>query len=139
MKKRFLIIFFSFCALFSRAQVSGGFNCADPNAWFDKEIYFVAYNGMINYWGYGMNLSNVQLCVNGEKWFYLRTWNYGTYATLKDCGLEKGSVVKMYVNGQYYAQWVCNESQPSLSSVFYRAYHDYKISKRVYKFIKKIK
>ena len=135
----YLYFFLSVCTLFAKAQVIGAFDCADPNAWFDKEIYFVAYNNMVNYWGYGMTLSNVQLCVNGKKWYYIDTWQYGTYATLENCGLDKGSIVKMYINGQCYAQWICSESQPSLASTFYRAFRDYKISKRVYKFLKRIR
>lgn len=51
MKKFAFVFFLSLCTLFAKAQVIGGFDCADPNAWFDKEIYFVAYNNMVNYWG----------------------------------------------------------------------------------------
>lgn len=105
-----LVFLFTICA---DAQIYGSFECKDPDAWFDKEICFVAYNGYV-YYGYGQNLQNVQFRVNGKDWYTVAYWRYGTYATLENADLEKGSSVEMYINNQRVGYWVCNESQPSL-------------------------
>lgn len=118
-----------------KAQFYGGFAAADPNAWFDREIYFYCQNNTtsINMWGYqyGVNLTNVQLVINNQYRVDLNGWwNYGDYIFLtSDNGFEfdKGSNVALYVNGYYQFTWYCNSSNPSAIEVVKRAHEQYKI------------
>lgn len=121
MKKIVFSLLVLFSAICANAQIYGTFGCKDPDAWFDKEIYFVAYNGFV-YYGYGQNLQNVQFRVNGKDWYTVAYWQYGTYATLEDAELEKGSTVEMYMNNQRIGYWVCSESQPSLTGKIWDEY-----------------
>lgn len=139
MKKFLLLVFLCLGTLNMKAQVYGAFDCKDPKAWFDKEIYFVAQNNVVSY-GYGQNLANVSFVVDGK---YLYTmngyWQYGSYIRIDDVKMDKGTVVNMYLGNQQVASWTCNQSNPSILQTALSAYRDYRIAKRVFKLIKKIK
>lgn len=119
----FILLCFS---IFSNAQFLGGFGCGDPNAWFDKEIYFYCQNQAKNYYGYGMNLQNVSFVINGETQIDVSgIWEYGDVLIIdkdNEVKFEKGSVVAIFVNGQFYGNWTCNQSDPTAMEIAKRAY-----------------
>ena len=121
-----ILLLFMLFSLGSSAQFSGGFGCGDPDAWFDKEIYFYCQNQATNYYGYPINLQNVSFVINGELQLDLSgVWGYGDYIIIgKDNGvkLEKGSMVSVLVNGQFYGPWICSESNPTALEIAKRAY-----------------
>lgn len=112
-------------ALLSNAQFYGGFGCADPDAWFDKEIYFYCQNNANNGY-YGLNFTNVSLVIDGTSRVDLSgVWVYGDYIFLSaDSGFEftKGSSVALYVNGYYQTTWTCPTSNPTTVDVVKRAW-----------------
>ncbi len=120
MKKVLLTLLFTVMALFANAQFYGGFGCGDPDAWFDKEIYFYCQNNANNGY-YGLNLSNVSLVIDGETQVDLGgIWIYGDYIFLgSDNGFDfsKGTTVALYVNGHYQNSWTCQTSDPSATEV----------------------
>lgn len=135
MKKLVLIfaLMISFCANM-KAQFYGGFGADDPDAWFDTEIYFYCQNNMVNYnmWGYqyGVNLTNVQLIINGQYRVDIDGWwNYGDWIFLtKGAGYEfdKGSTVALYVNGYYQGSWTCTSSNPTVVDAVLRAKREHR-------------
>lgn len=139
MKKLLLFVFLCLSTLNTKAQVNGAFDCKDPKAWFNKEIYFVAQNNVVSY-GYGQNLANVSFVVDGK---YLYTmngyWLYGSYIVIDDIKMDKGTVVNMYIGNQLVSRWTCDQSNPSILNTALSVYRDYRIAKRVFKLIKKIK
>lgn len=147
MKKIILLFMFALNILFVNAQIAGGFGCADPDAWFDKEIYFWCKNNATNYYGYGLNLSSVSLVVNGEDQYDVDGfWQYGTYLFLdasNNIEFEKGSTVAIYVNGQYIDSWRCPTSNPTTTDVIMHAFKKKPRGKMnlngVLKILKKIK
>lgn len=139
MKKLLLFVLLSLSTIYLKAQVQGAFDCKDPNAWVDKEIYFVAQNNYV-YYGYGQNLANVSFVVN-DKYIYTINgyWYYGNYIVIDDVKMDKGTVVSMYIGNQCVSTWTCNQSSPSILSTALSAYRDYRIAKRVIKLLKKIR
>lgn len=76
MKRYLVTCILALTTILANAQFNGGFGCGDPDAWFDKEIYFFCQNNASNGY-YGLNLSNVSLVINEETqvdvdgiWFY---------------------------------------------------------------------
>lgn len=127
MKKLASIIFILFCTISVKAQFVGGFGCADPDAWFDKEIYFWCQNQATNGY-YGVNLSDVSFVIDGEtRVDATGTWYYGDCIFMsQDNGFEfsKGSTVALYVNGYYQTSWTCNSSNPSAMDIAKRAWKE---------------
>lgn len=110
-----------------RGQIIAGFDCHSPNAWFDKDIYFVAFNNAqtFNQWGYVVpqSFGNVYACVNRETWYKISdVWYYNTYVTLENAKLDMGSTVEIYSNGYCIGSWVCNVKQPTFKDNVLRAY-----------------
>lgn len=148
MKKITLLFVLAFYTLSMNAQrIDGGFGCGDPDAWFDKEIFFWCENNATNYYGYGLNLSNVSLVVNGEDQYDVNgIWQYGTRLILdasNEIKFEKGSTVAIYVNGQFIQSWTCDQNNPTATDVIMRAYEEKPKGKvnlsGVLKILKKIK
>lgn len=125
MKKYILACFFIFIATICKAQFYGGFGCGDPDAWFDKEIYFYCQNNVNNGY-YGMNLTNISLVINGETQVDVQgVWVYGDLIFIgKDNGFEfsKGTTVALYVNGYYQNSWTCPTSNPTAIDVAKRVW-----------------
>ena len=144
-KKCLLFVLFVLMTLYVRSQVIGGFDCKSPNALFDKEIYFVAYNQVTVYnpWTYSyvpQTLWNVELLVNGNTWYFVNgPWNYNTYITIDNVDFDKGSTVSMYSNGQYIATWACDVRQPTVKDAVLTAYKARKLYKYAKKALKRIK
>lgn len=121
MKKFLLILLVFVSTVVAKAQVYGEFSCKDPDAWFDTEIYFVAINQFaIN--GYPQNISNVTFCVDGEDYYNLPYWQYGSFIQIDGSKMKKGTTVAMYVNNQYIYQWECPSSNPSFSERMWDKY-----------------
>lgn len=119
--KRILLIFaFVLSYILTDAQFYGGFGCGDPDAWFNKEIYFYCQN-VANNGYYGMNLNNVSFVIDGTTQVDLDgQWLYQDVVFLgQDNGFKfsKGSTVGIYVNGQYYGSWTCNSDNPSATDI----------------------
>lgn len=89
MKKFVFIFVFAFFALVVKAQFCGVFYQADPDAWFDKEPYFMCRNSFV-YNGWGQNISAV---INDEEVYsFPYVWMYGSYIVIgKDSGVEFSS------------------------------------------------
>lgn len=127
MKKKVLIMtLFALITASVRSQIIAGFDCHSPNAWFDKEIFFVAHNNVSYYdpwYGYVPNtFYNVYALVDGV-WYGLNgPWNYNTAIFIDNVKLDQGSRVDLYSNGQFLGAWVCNEKQPTFKDVALRAY-----------------
>lgn len=125
MRKIFLF-FALFCSIGIKAQFVAGFGCGDPDAWFDKEIFFYCQNQAINGYGYGMNLSNTSFVIDGSFQIDVSgVWEYGDFIIIdKANGVEfkKGSTVALYVNGYYQGGWTCPTSNPTAWEVAKRAY-----------------
>ena len=117
----------------------------DPKAWFDKEIYFVAYNGwtVTDYYGrsYGQDVYNPVFVVNGKDYYYMTNgvWSYGSSVTIDGTKMDKGSTVSLYVNNQLVHTWTCTESQPSIAETSFRLYSDYRMLRRLIKLAKKMR
>lgn len=116
MKRIIIALTLALTAVLANAQFFGGFGCGDPDAWFDKEIFFYCKNNATNGY-YGLNLTNVSLVINGETQVDLDgVWTYGEFLFLgPDNGFEfsKGSSVALYVNGYYQNTWHCTTSNPT--------------------------
>ena len=101
-------------------QFSGGFACADPDALFDKEIFFFCQNNATNGY-YGLNLQNISVVIDGETQVdFSGVWTYGEYLFLgKSDGFKftKGSTAALYVNGVFQAYWTCYSSNPTTTEV----------------------
>lgn len=120
------LIFLSLFSLCVNAQFIGGFGCGDPDAWFDKEIYFYCQNQARNYYGYGVNLQNVSFVIDGETQIDVYgIWEYGDIIIIdkdNEVSFDKGSVVGVYVNGQYYGSWTCYQSDPTAIEIAKRTF-----------------
>lgn len=146
MKKVFLFLIGVSCSLMLNAQqIVGGFACADPDAWFNKEIFFAVQNNCRDYYGWPMILTNVEFCVNGENWYKVDFWEYGKVVRIED-EMKKGTVVTMYYNGQYYYSWQCTEAEPALPEALLGICEGWvkrrtlkAIGKKAIKIIKKVK
>lgn len=124
MKKKKVLLFALFILISISAksqytgQIVGGFGCGDPDAWFDKEIYFAAYHD-VSVWDpwYGglvqQSYNDVVLSVNNEYYYEFTGWQYNTYLIINDIKMDKGDVVSMYINGIYSGCWVCDQKQPT--------------------------
>lgn len=121
MKKFLLILLVVVSTVVAKAQVFGEFSCKDPDAWFDTEIYFVATNEFV-YNGYPQNIRNVAFCVDGEDWYNLPFWQYGTFIQIDGSKMSKGSVVSMFVDNHYMCQWECTSAKPSFSERMWDKY-----------------
>lgn len=124
-------IFFILVLLYSinlSAQFTGGFACGDPDAWFDKEIYFYCQNNVTDYFGYGQNLVNVSFVVNdGEDYHFFRynyTWQYRDvlFIDSRQIELKKGSTVYLFIGEECYGSWMCHTSNPSAIDTIKRIY-----------------
>lgn len=124
--RKIALFFALLCSMGVKAQFVGGFGCGDPDAWFDKEIYFCCQNQAVNAYGYGMSMTNIALVVD-EEWQVdvSGVWEYGDFIIIdKDNGFDfkKGSTVSLYVGGYYQETWTCSTSNPSVWDVAKRAY-----------------
>lgn len=144
MKKLFIVAGL-FLSMNLSAQVVAGFGCKDADAWFDKEIYFWCQNVAVNYYGYPMYLNNVSLVADGARYDLQGSWSYGTYIFLDASNgvkLNQGSLVSVYVGGQYIGTWKCMEKNPTAMDVIRRAWESKPKTKTnangLLKFIKKI-
>lgn len=99
MKKFVFIFVFAFFALVAKAQFYEVFYQADPDAWFDKEPYFMCMNSFV-YNGWGQNIQNISAVINDEEvYFFPYVWMYGSYIVIgKDGGVEfsPGDKVSLY-------------------------------------------
>lgn len=125
MNKLILSVILALIGITSNAQFAGGFDCADPDAWFDKEIYFYCQNNANNGY-YGLNLSNVSLIVDNQYQVDVDgLWYYGSFLFLsKDTGFEfsKGSTVALWVNGYHQGTWICPTSNPTAVDIVKHAW-----------------
>lgn len=125
MRKVFLFIVLV-CSMSIKAQFVAGFGCGDEDAWFDKEIYFYCQNQARNGYGYGLNLTNISLVIDGKTQIDVSgVWAYGDFIILDKANgveFEKGSTVALYVNGYYQGGWTCQTSNPSAWDVARRVY-----------------
>lgn len=107
------------CSISMRAQFSGGFGCGDPDAWFDKEIYFYCQNNVTNYYGYGQNLSNVSFVVyDGKDYSHFDYYGIWTYQGLifidkEQFKFKKGCIVYLFLGDDCYGSWTCNTNNPT--------------------------
>ena len=149
MKRTLLLFAFLFISTIASAQFTGGFGCGDPNAWFDKEIYFWCQNKASNGY-YGLNLQNISIVIDNKTQIdFDGVWVYGDYIFLgKDdgCNFDKGSTVSLYVNGYYQHTWTCLTSNPTTTDVIKRLWDNKpkgriksNIGKNVLKILRKIK
>lgn len=114
-----VVCLLSVCSM--HAQFNGGFDCKDPDAWFDTEIFFICQNACV-YYGYPQNVQNAAFLVNDEDWYTIDNWQYGTYVTITD-GLKKNSTVALYINNQYITTWTCYSATPSLTGRLWDKYN----------------
>ena len=125
MKRLYFAFLLIITSLLANAQFFGGFGCADPDAWFDKEIYFYCQNNANNGY-YGLNLSGISFVIDGQTQIDIDgTWLYGDYIFLsKDHGFDfsKGSTVALFVNGYYQNTWTCPTSNPTAVDVAKKAW-----------------
>jgi hypothetical protein len=126
--RKVVLLFALLCSLSIKAQFAAGFGCGDPDAWFDKEIYFYCQNQARNGYGYGLNLSNISLIINGNLQIDVSgVWEYGDFIIIDKANgieFEKGSTVALYVNGYYQGGWTCSTSNPSAWDVAKRIYNN---------------
>lgn len=139
MKLKILFSVIAFvCTISANAQFYGTFGYGDPDAWFDKEIYFTCKNEYSAY-GYGQNLSNVSIVINEETQYNLSgIWGYGTYLYVgKEIGIELsgGDTVAVYVGNQYIDSWTCPSS--ALPNIKFRG--SGKVLKKLWSKAKKIR
>lgn len=124
-KRTILLIILCIISIDISAQFIGGFGCGDPDAWFNKEIYFYCQNQAVNYYGVGLNLQNVSFIIDGETQVDVSgIWQYGDYIILAESDgfkFNKGSVVAVCVNGTCYGIWTCYSSNPTASEIVRRA------------------
>lgn len=127
MRQTLLTFLFSITVSLANAQFYGGFGCEDPDAWFDKKIYFYCQNKANNGY-YGLNLSNVSLVIDGETQVDVDgVWIYGDYIFLgPDNGFDfsKGTTVALYINGYFQNSWTCPTSNPSAIEVAKRIWNN---------------
>lgn len=97
-----------------------------PKPGLTKKSTFGAKTTLQTITGYGLNLSNVSLVVNGEDRYDVDGyWQYGTCLFLDASNgieFEKGSTVSVYVNGQYIDSWRCPTSNPTTTDVIMHAF-----------------
>lgn len=90
------------------AQFVGNFGEGDPDAWFDKEIFFACQNQT------PYAYSNVILVVNNEKMYtYPYSWYSGYYLTIgksNGVSLSSGDKVDLWIGNQYIGGWYCPKS-----------------------------
>lgn len=123
-------VFFLLVLLYSinmSAQFAGGFACGDPDAWFDKEIYFYCQNNVTNNYGYGQNLVNVFFVVyDGEEYhcFNSNFWGYRDFLFIDNRLFEfkKGNIVYLFIGEQCYGSWECYTSNPTTLETIKRLY-----------------
>lgn len=139
MKRIIALLLIPLIAISTYAQITGGFNCKDKDAWFDKEIYFTAVNKAINYYGYGVNIYNPVFVVNGEFSYTLSVWQYGTSIYIDDVPMKKGTTVSLYIGNKLYNSWECLESQPSTVQTAIKGYSTIRLLKKAARILKKIK
>ena len=127
MKRVLLTSVLAVPTLFANAQFKGGFGCGDPDAWFDKEIYFYCQNNANNGY-YGMNLSNVSLVIDGETQVDVDgIWVYSDFIFIgSHNGFEfsKGTTVALYVNGYFQNSWTCLTSNPTAIQIAKRIWEE---------------
>lgn len=145
MKKLFVVLSLIISINMS-AQVYGGFGCRDADAWFDKEIYFWCKHQMVNMYGYPMQISNVTLFADGIQYDLQGMWDFDTYIFLDAANgvdFHKGSVVSVYIGGQLWGTWRCDESNPTAMDVVKRAWSNKPKTKTnangILKFIKRFR
>ncbi len=114
MKKFVLtLLVVAFSAMCANAQFIGAFYEGDPDAWFDKEPFFACQNNYV-YYGYGQDLQNITVVINGEKHYSNSfIWRYGTYLYLgEDNGFEfsSGDKVALYWGNQCIGTWTYRTS-----------------------------
>lgn len=124
MKKILVLFLLVSSSIIANAQFLGGFGCADPDAWFNKEIYFYCQNNANNGY-YGLNLSNVSFVINDLYPFDVDgVWVYGDYIFIGNDQIKfsKGDKVSLYINGYHQGSWECTTSNPSAIDVAKRIY-----------------
>ena len=142
MKSKKLIRLYFFVLLFFNpvpiiAQFNGGFGYGDPDAWFDKEIFFSCQNNYKDA-GCGQDFSNVTLVVKGSPYKLSGVWNYGSYISIgKNNGVKfsTGDKVELYVNNKYIASLTC----PKQPTMHLKMKGSGKILKKGWSMIKKVK
>lgn len=80
---------------------------------------------MWNYYG-GVSFSDVTFVIDGEwRIDILGTWDYGEYIIIdkdNDVKFKKGSIVSLYVGGQYIGSWTCYDENPSAGDIVTRLF-----------------
>lgn len=140
MAKRFLIIFMlAFGMTMSmNAQFSGDWGEADPDAWFNKEPFFVCMNNSPYYY------TNVALMLNNNDLYVLsEPWQSGQMVTLglgDGVKLDSGDRVSIFINDRIIGTWVCPKSPKyKLPKVHGGGKAAKAILKRAWKYVKKIR
>ena len=91
-----------------QAQFSGAFYHADPDAWVDKEPYFICRNLYV-YNGWGQNLQNITAVINGKDVYsFPYVWEYGTDIVIgRSSGVEfsSGDNVSLFWGNQCDGVW----------------------------------
>lgn len=141
MRKLFIVFVMLLSSLVMKAQFAGGFYEADPNAWFDKEPFFACQNNYV-YYGWGQNLQNISVIVNGKDFYtFPYIWEYGSTIILnKDNGFKfsSGDRVALYCGQNCIGSWTYNSSS-ALSWKHLKLKGSGKVFKQAWKYIKKIR
>lgn len=108
--KRILLFLFGIIAMVSSAtaQFAGEWGEADPDAWFNKEPFFVCLNNSPYYY------TNVTLMLNNTDLYVLsEPWQSGQIVTLglgDGVDLDSGDRVSIFINDRIIGTWVCPKS-----------------------------
>ncbi|HJE39327.1 MAG TPA: hypothetical protein K8V47_06185, partial [Candidatus Amulumruptor caecigallinarius] len=123
------------CVLGCSAQFSAGFGAGDPDAWIDKEIYFVVQNQ--TYYQY----ANVMVFVGDRGYSCPGMWMPGGYLYVgPEIGakISSGEKVKLFIGNQLCGSWTAPKSSFSLPSAKGKGLK-YRDLKKVWKYLKRIR
>lgn len=109
MKKFIIVSILTFITLGVNAQsFRGGFYSADPKALIDKEPFFACRNLFV-YNGWGQNLQNISIVINGtDVYSLLSVWEYNSYITIgRENGIDfsSGDKVSLFWGNQCIGTW----------------------------------
>lgn len=100
-------------------RLEGYFCCTDPNAWFNKNIFFYAKN-------IGFAIHDVLIVVNNNSHhFKYDYWSNGSEIVIDESEgvkFDNGSTVVIYSKGIRIGEWHCTMENPTILDVAIRAY-----------------
>ncbi len=120
-----------------KAQFVGNFGEGDPDAWFDKETFFVCYNQTPYAW------NNVSLVLNDSKVYtYPYTWYSGYYLSIgkgNGVSLSAGDKVSLWVGNQCAGTWFCPKNPSYRPRVKGGGKMAGKILRKAWKYVKRVR